>query len=1298
MNQHSTHTGAPAAGSDDGPSAAPSRPGRLRALLAFGLPAVVFLLFIALVCAIGAQIFLSERAAIQRSAEDSLAVVARIKANAVSRWVIDRRGDAQALATNLAADQTLNLWLRDGARGTDGRGSSVRRRLQALDIYDSYRDVVLADPRGRPLLSAAAGAPTIDVATADLARETARTGRPAISRAYPVAPGGGAMAVDICAPVRVGPGRDAAVVAVVVLTIDGQRALAPLIDGWPGPSPSARTFLVTRNGDRVQFVTRPRDLSFSGPGPGVGLSSRVPAAVGARGVDAVMMSTDSRDVPVVAAATPVPGTPWGLVADIDAQEVFAPLGRLTAAASLTIGLLIGLASLVLLLAWRREQSKFASAFLEAETGHRRLEKEYEILYRHANDIILLIDPRGRIADANERAVDAYGLARNDLIGSGLRRLSASGANEGPANGSDDESDGVIFESVQKRADGSEFPVEISARRVMIEGEPWRKLIIRDITERLQAIEARARLATLIDHPRDGIMSLELDGKVLTWNAGAEDIYGYSAEEMIGQSFWVTVPGDRSDPALGAIPDFRAGGEFVHYEAIRIRKGGARIVVAVSVSPVRGPDGAVTGLFAIVRDITEQKRTERALAALSETTMAALRAADEASLCQRICEIVVDEGGYLTAEIALQAGGLDLGPIARAGPTTACAVALRLPLQSGFAEVGEIVIGLPDNDSFGPDETALLRKMAQDLAFGISALRDREARDSLRRSLEDSREESRRLNWALTAYVRSSTALMHADDAPDVMLRVCEDIVEGIVEDGAYPLALVGLTTSGTGQIMRIAAMAGSATDYLEGLRLTWKADAPESVGPLGRAIRSGSPVIIEDFAKDPSLAPWRERAASYGLACQVTVPLKQDNEVIGVLGVYASQTKAFGDKELDVFRQLSEEMVFAMSLEEGRRRLAFAEAERRKSDLRYRGLFESACDGILLASPLDGILEVNPCLCGMVGFARDDMIGHRAPEFMHPDDLPRDHEIGWLGDTYRGEIRFRRRDGTFLPTEVTATQDAEGILIAFVRDISDRRRAEEAERRADEAMMETRAELARFARIASLGEMVATISHEINQPLMAIQTDSAAALRWLNRESPRIDEVEAGLKRIGRNSERANGVIQRVRAFHVRDESIHAEFDLNQAVLEVVSLTRLEQRAADVEVEEDLAAGLGPAHGDRVQILQVIVNMLVNAIQALRPVSDRPRRITLRTRGDQSGMLRVQVEDNGVGLDPSIAGRLFEPYFTTRKGGTGLGLAISRSIIDSHRGRIWAEPAPDRGTVFQFTIPEAIRAPGDPPS
>jgi signal transduction histidine kinase len=215
---------------------------------------------------------------------------------------------------------------------------------------------------------------------------------------------------------------------------------------------------------------------------------------------------------------------------------------------------------------------------------------------------------------------------------------------------------------------------------------------------------------------------------------------------------------------------------------------------------------------------------------------------------------------------------------------------------------------------------------------------------------------------------------------------------------------------------------------------------------------------------------------------------------------------------------------------------------------------------------------------------------------------------------------------------------------------------------------------------------------------MAIQTDSAAALRWLNRESPRIDEVEAGLKRIGRNSERANGVIQRVRAFHVRDESIHAEFDLNQAVLEVVSLTRLEQRAADVEVEEDLAAGLGPAHGDRVQILQVIVNMLVNAIQALRPVSDRPRRITLRTRGDQSGMLRVQVEDNGVGLDPSIAGRLFEPYFTTRKGGTGLGLAISRSIIDSHRGRIWAEPAPDRGTVFQFTIPEAIRAPGDPPS
>ncbi len=1280
------HTGAPEAGSGDDPHDPPPRRRGLRVLSAFRLPAVAYLLFIALVCAIGTQIFLSERAAIRRSAEDSLAGVARVKANTVSRWIIDRRGDAEALATNLSADQTLNLWLHDGARATDGRGNSVRRQLQALDVYDNYRDVVLADPRGRPLLSTAPGAPAIDVATADLARETARTGRLAMSRVYPVAPGRDAMAVDICAPVRAGPDRDGAVVAVVVLTIDIQRALAPLIDGWPGPSPTARTFLVTRNVDRVQYVTRPRDGSFRAPGPGVGTASRVPAAFGARGVDAVMISTDSRNVLVVAATTPVPGTPWGLVADIDAQEVFAPLKRLAVVASLTIGVLIVLASLVLLLAWRRQTSKLVAGRLEAEAGQRRLAKRHEVLYRYANDIILLIDPRGRIADANERAVTAYGLDRNELIGSRLQRLSASGANMGPVAGSDDESDGVVFESVQTRADGSEFPVEISARRVMIEGEPWRKLIIRDITERLQAIEARARLATLIDNCRDGILSLELDGTVLTWNAGAEDIYGYSAEDMIGQSFWVTVPGESSDPAIGVIAEFQAGREFVRYEAIRTRKDGARIVVAVSVSPVRRSDGAVSGLFAMVRDITEQKRTDRALAVLSETSMAALRAADEANLCQRICEIVVGEGGYLAADIALRSGGLDLGPIARAGPTSDCGAALRLPLQSGAAEYGEIVIGLPDNDSFGPHETALLQKMAQDLAFGFSALRAREARDRLRQSLEDTREELRRLNWALTAYVRSSTALMRADDSPDVMARVCEGIVEGIVEDGAYPLALVGLTTPGSAQIVQIAATAGSAIDYLEGMRLTWKPDTPESVGPIARAIRGGSPVIIEDFAKDPSLAPWRERAASYGLACLVTVPLKRENQIIGVLGVYASQTKAFGDKELDVFQQLAEEMVFAMSLEEGRRRLVLAEAERRKSDLRYRRLFESASDGILLASPRDGVLEVNPCLCGMVGFTRDELMGRRALEFLHPDDLAKGHEIRRrhdVGDTYRGEIRLRRRDGTFLLTEVITAHDAEGFLIAFIRDISERRRAEE-------ALLEMRAEMARIARIASLGEMVATISHEINQPLTAIQNDSAAAMRWLVKTPPRIDEVEAAIKRIGRNSERTNAVIQRVRAFHVRSETVHANFDLNQAVMEVDSLTRLEQRAAEVEVEQDLASGLRPAHGDRVQILQVIVNMLVNAIQAVRPVSDRPRRITLRTGRDRSGMLRVQVEDNGVGLDPATAGRLFEPYFTTRKGGTGLGLAISRSIIDSHSGRIWAEPAPDRGTVFQFTIPEAI--------
>jgi C4-dicarboxylate-specific signal transduction histidine kinase len=249
-------------------------------------------------------------------------------------------------------------------------------------------------------------------------------------------------------------------------------------------------------------------------------------------------------------------------------------------------------------------------------------------------------------------------------------------------------------------------------------------------------------------------------------------------------------------------------------------------------------------------------------------------------------------------------------------------------------------------------------------------------------------------------------------------------------------------------------------------------------------------------------------------------------------------------------------------------------------------------------------------------------------------------------------------------------------------------RAEMSERqRAEEALQKSQAELAHVTRVMTLGELMASLAHEVNQPLAAVLTNAQACLRWLARETPRPDEARAAVERIVRDSNRASEVIQRIRALVKKSETQMVALDINDVIREAISLEQREMLSRRVSLRTELAPTLPSVLGDRVQLQQVVINLVMNALDAMTPVTDRPRDMLIRSQQDDSNGVLVAVRDSGTGIDSENAERLFNAFFTTKPSGMGMGLSICRSIIVAHGGRLWVSPNADHGATFQFTLP-----------
>lgn len=404
------------------------------------------------------------------------------------------------------------------------------------------------------------------------------------------------------------------------------------------------------------------------------------------------------------------------------------------------------------------------------------------------------------------------------------------------------------------------------------------------------------------------------------------------------------------------------------------------------------------------------------------------------------------------------------------------------------------------------------------------------------------------------------------------------------------------------------------------------------------------------------------------------------------------------------------------------------EAELRQSEERFRLLVEGVTDyAIFMLDPEGRVASWNAGAERIKGYRVEEILGQHFSRFYPPEDLHKPPmELQFAATTGRFEeegLRVRKDGSRFYANVVIAAmRDESGKLRGFtkvVRDITEQKKVEEALRKsreelesrvlertaelrrsneqleaeiaerkaAEQILLETQLELARVARITTTGELAASIAHEVNQPLAGVVTNGSACLRWLATRPPNLDEARAAIHRIIRDGSRAISVLTRVRALVKKGEPAKERLDVNGVIDEVLALTEGEVRRNNVSLQTDLAANLPAITGDRVQLQQVILNLIINGIEAMNTIKDRERVLRIRTARQNPDGVLVAVQDSGIGLAPAQFERIFEAFYTTKQEGLGMGLSISRSIIEAHGGYLSATPNEGSGATFRFTLP-----------
>jgi PAS domain S-box-containing protein len=1022
---------------------------------------------------------------------------------------------------------------------------------------------------------------------------------------------------------------------------------------------------------------------------------------------------------------------------------------------------------------------------QEERELKRSEVHKAAILASSPDAVVAIDHEGRITEFNPAAEQTFGHRREDVLGTliadviippSLREKHLTGFARYLATG-ESKILGRHIEMTALRADGNEFPVELTITRIPQDGPPAFTGYIRDITERkrsedalreahAQLVRSEERWRSVFESSAVGVALADLNGRFIATNSIFQKILGYTDQELQEFTFIDVTQEEYRDHNAALIRELLGGGrqQFQIEKQCR-RKDGTFVWVRNNVSIVPGTERVPRFLMALSEDITQRKLSEEALAKARADLQKAL---DEIKGSQAYLGKVLDTIPTLTWTM--------------------------LPDGSNefLSRKWEEYTGLPVGESHGwawqpafhPDDLpALVGKWMDMLAKGEPGELEARLRrfDGVYRWFLIRAEPFRDETGTIVRWYGNSTDIEDRKRAEQALVaseRNLAAIINTIPTTAwtTRPDGYCDFLNQGWLDYTGMTAEQAQGWGWTEAIH---SEDRTRLVKEWESCLRSGTPIDTEARIRRFGGSyryfliranPLRDESGNilkwYGTCTDIEDQKRGEQnlrarelswrQIVDNIPGLVATTGALGEVEflnrqtLEYFGNTSEELkdwalIGAVhpddlprvieerkkSIEIGQiyevehrcrradgvyrwfqvRGLPIRDAENKvtawyllltdiddrkraeealqASELDARSLLDNM-PGLLARLSPDGTPEfLNRQFLQYLGKSMEEIGKYKTNDIVHPDDRPRNIEaLGKAlleGEPFDFEDRIRRFDGVYrwFQARLVPVRNLEGKILhwnALVTDIEERKRAEEELRVAQ-------SELARVSRVMTMGQLTASIAHEVNQPLSGIITNASTCLRMLDAAPPNLEGARETARRTIRDGHRASDIVTRLRMLYSKKEPALEPMDLNEVAREVASLSSTEIQRNGVTLRQEFADDLPPALGDRVQLQQVILNLLRNAADAMSTIDDRPRELLVTTERDQENHVRLSVKDSGVGITPQAADKIFQAFYTTKSDGMGIGLSISRSIIEAHQGRLWAIRNDGPGSTFSFSIP-----------